>query len=115
MLVSALVPERQSDIVDKIIKYSDERTERINEALDDSAECEEETEEDENQMSIADIDVESEIIDAPDVEEGFLLEQELPTTEELVAEPTVDTYTEDGINEALLREETETEKDDPTE
>lgn len=114
LLVSRLVPERQSELVEKIIRYSDGRTAEITVTAEEPTD-EEEFFEDEDQMSIADIDVEAEIIDAPGVEEGFLLEQELPTAEEPVAEPTEDTYTEDGLNEALLKETTEIEKDEPTE
>ena len=79
MLVSELIEERSSKTVEELIKYAEAREAELTPKKDELTEAEAT---DENQLSIEDIEPETEIIDAPDVEESFLLEQELPTLDE---------------------------------
>lgn len=82
VLNGALVPEHGSRVVKALIDYAEARESELAASADEKTEPAEG--EDENQMSIADIDVESELIDAPTVEEGFLIEQEtLPFDDEM--------------------------------
>ena len=73
VLVRELVEEKNSSIVKKLIHYSNERQEELTpvEQTDTEAYIE-----DENQLSISDITVEAELIDAPTAEESFFLEPE---------------------------------------
>ncbi|MBO5945641.1 MAG: hypothetical protein J6Q69_03455 [Clostridia bacterium] len=84
VLNGALIPECGSKLVRELIEYSKARDAEL-------APVAEETESidvaDENQMSIADITIEAEVIDAPTPEEGFLLEQEITLSEDEVAVP----------------------------
>ena len=107
-LVGELVPERSSKVVEGIIEYANARAEELAPAEEEAPA--EEDEADENQMSIADIDLEAEVIDAPTVEEGFLLEQETPLTEETITEEP-----EKDAEEAEIQTPEEEEKDDSKE
>ena len=74
LLVKELVEERSSDIVKKLISYANARQEEltpIDEEAPDNSEIE-----DENQLSISDITVEAEVIDAPTAEESFFYDYE---------------------------------------
>ena len=80
------MPERGSKLVSALIEYADAREAEL---APDIEEPEVTEVEDENQLSIADINVEAEIIDAPTPEEGFLFEQEITLNEDEVAVPLV--------------------------
>ena len=86
VLNGALVPERGSKLVNALIEYADAREAELVPPMEEPEAVDAD---DENQMSIADINVEAEIIDAPTPEEGFLFEQEITLNEDEVAVPLV--------------------------
>lgn len=124
-LVGELTEEKKSPLVEKLTEYASEREAELRPAEElPTAELGEDLAEDENQISIADIDLEAEIIDAPTVEEGFLLEQELPTalveepaetTEEVEDDLTNGQGSSDAVDEAEETTEEQDERDGETE
>ncbi len=72
-LTGELVEERNSDVVKKLISYSNERQIELAPKEEPDSEA---YVEDENQLSISDITVEAELIDAPTAEETFFYEPE---------------------------------------